>query len=99
MEKGEPQITLGGVFGESQVLGDKRVVEAQFVPQGLTLGRCDPFAHHVPNRIADLVFDGETNQADDQHDEDGLGNAPNDKSDHRCGSRYKKSKFRSQEPE
>ena len=82
MEKRHAQIPLGGIFGEPKVLGNKRIVETQFIPQQLPFGRCNPLAHHVPDRIADLAFNGKPHQADNQHDEEGLGDASNDKSKH-----------------
>jgi hypothetical protein len=82
MEKRQAQIPFDGIFGKTKVLGHKRIVEAQLVPQRLPFSRRDPLAHHVPDWIADFVFDGKSHQADDQHDEERLGDASDDKGKH-----------------
>ena len=65
MEKRHAQITVGRIFREPKVLGNKRIVESQFIPQQLSFGRCNSLAHQVPDWIADLVFDGKPNQGNE----------------------------------
>ncbi len=60
---------------EANILGHKWIVEAEFFSDFGPFCRGDAFAHHFADRITEIVFDGESYETDDQHDDHRLKNS------------------------
>ena len=76
------KLALRGIFGETAELHIKRSIQPKIVSQFLFLLGCGILAQHRKNGVAHILKKRESNKADDEHDDDGLQYALNDKGEH-----------------
>ena len=79
---GEAEFTPGGIAHEAGELHQGGVVEPQRFTQLLALGEGGLDAHHLVDRIAHVGEHEKRHQGHDEHDEQTLGDAADDESEH-----------------
>ena len=82
VEEGQAEVPPDGLGHKAEILGVKGIVEPQFSPDDFPFRRGHPFSDQIPDRVPDLVLDGKTHQADNQHHQDGLNDSSRDKGEH-----------------